>query len=118
LFFTAPGDGEYLVKIKDVRGEQGPAFKYSLTVRPRKPDFRVSLLDRKLTVSPGSAQEFRVRANRIDRYDGPIQVDITGLPEGFTATTPVVIEAGQIEAMGVIMASADAPAPSEDAVKS
>ena len=29
LFFTALGDGEYLIKLKDVRGHQGPDFKRS-----------------------------------------------------------------------------------------
>ncbi len=119
LFFTAPDDGEYLVKVKDVRGHQGPDYTYSLTVRPRRPDFRVTVAvaDKKLAVSPGSAKEFRVKAERIDGYDGPIRVDIAGLPDGFTATTPLVIEAGQIEAMGVVMADVDAPAPSDEQSK-
>ena len=37
LFFTAPADGEYLVKVKDVRGFQGPEFRYTLTVREPPP---------------------------------------------------------------------------------
>ncbi len=119
LCFTAPGDGEYLIKVKDVRGHQGPDFKYSLTVRPRRPDFRISVAvaDKKLAVSPGSAKEFRVKADRIDGYEGPIRVDIAGLPDGFSATTPLIIEAGQIEAMGVVIADADAPAPSDEQAK-
>ena len=43
LFFTAPADGEYLIKIKDVRGLQGPDFKYTLTVRHRLPGYKVTL---------------------------------------------------------------------------
>ncbi|MBX3440229.1 MAG: hypothetical protein KF861_22255, partial [Planctomycetaceae bacterium] len=111
LFFTAPHDGEFLVKIKDVRGAQGPDFKYTLTIRPRNPDFRVTLLDQNLAVAPGSGKEFRVKAERRDGYEGPIRVDITNLPEGFTSTSPLIIEAGQLESMGVLMAAPDAPAP-------
>ncbi|MGE4002714.1 MAG: c-type cytochrome domain-containing protein [Planctomycetaceae bacterium] len=114
LFFTAPADGDYLVKLKDVRGSQGADFNYSLTVRPRRPDFKVSVDGANPTISPGSAKEFRVKAERIDGYEGPIRVEIAGLPEGFTATSPVTIEAGQIEAMGVIMAALDAVAPTAE----
>ena len=34
---------QYLVKIKDVRGLEGPDFKYTLKIRPRRPDFQVTL---------------------------------------------------------------------------
>ena len=102
LFFTAPADGQYLIKIKDVRGLQGPDFRYTLTVRHRLPDFKVTLHGADLTVDAGSAKEFKVTAQRIDNFEGPIHVELSGLPPGFSATTPVTIEAGQIEAFGVI----------------
>ena len=102
LFFTAPADGQYLIKIKDVRGLQGADFRYTLTVRPRRPDFKVTLHGSDLTVDTGSAREFKVSAQRIDQFEGPIRVEITDLPPGFTATTPLTIEAGQIEAFGVL----------------
>ena len=118
LYFTAPVDGEYLVKLKDVRGMQGADFKYTLSVRPRQPDFRVTC---SLTqgIAPGSHQEFTVKAKRIDGFDGPIQVDIAGtLPAGFSVTSPVIIEAGQQEAYGVISAAKDAAKPTEENAKS
>ena len=111
LLFTAPADGDYLVKIKDVRGLQGPDFRYSLAIRPRRPDFKVTLHGADLTVDAGSAKEFKVTAQRIDDFEGPIRVDINGLPPGFSATTPVTIEAGQIEALGVITAAEGAEKP-------
>ncbi len=118
LFFSASQDGDFIVKVKDVRGEQGPDFKYTLTVRPRQPNFTVNVEESNPTVSPGSAKEFRVKATREDGYEGPIHVDISGLPSGFEATTPLTIQAGQVEAMGVIWAAADATAPEGDAAKS
>jgi hypothetical protein len=117
LFFTAPADGRYLVKIKDVRGLQGPDFRYTLTVRHRQPDFKVALRGAELTVDAGSAKEFKLRAHRIDGFEGPIQVVITDLPPGFSATTPVTIEAGQIEALGVISAAEGAEKPAAEAAK-
>ena len=118
LFFTAPADGEYLVRLRDVRGFQGSEFAYTLTVRPRKPDFSVTLHGAGLTVGAGGAKEFRVEAKRIDGFDGPIRIDLDGLPPGFSATTPLVIEAGQQETMGVLMAAADAPQPTPENAKS
>jgi mono/diheme cytochrome c family protein len=118
LFFTAPADGEYLVKVKDVRGLQGADSKYTLTVRPRRPDFRVTTSMGKKTVAPGSGQEFTVTAIRLDGYEGPIAVEVGGtLPPGLHATSPVVIEAGQKEAYGIVWADADAPTPTAENAK-
>ena len=117
-FSTAPQDGKYLVKLKDVRGQQGEDFSYALTVRPRQPDFAITIDSKDPTISPGSAKEFVVKATRKDGYDGPIRVDITGLPVGFDVTTPLTIQEGQVQAMGVIWAKTDAAAPESDTAKS
>jgi hypothetical protein len=117
LFFTAPADGEYLVKIKDVRGLQGPALRYGLVIRPRQPDFTVALSGENPAVGPGGAKEFKVSAHRIDGFDGPIRVDVAGVPPGFRVTTPLLIEAGQLNALGVIEAEPGAVAPAAAAAK-
>ncbi len=116
LFFTAPEDGEYLVKVEDVRGFGGEKFNYTLTIRPRKPDFTIKV-GGNLKPSPGSGQEFTVTASRLDGFEGEIRVDLSGIPEGFTATNPIVIEAGHNKAMGVVFAEADAKDPEGDAAK-
>jgi len=97
-----------------VRGLQGADFRYTFTVRERRPDFTVTLAGANPSVGTGSAKEFKVSAQRIDGFEGPIRVDIAGVPPGFAVTSPVVIEAGQIEAFGVIMADAGAAAPAAD----
>lgn len=109
LTFVAPADGEYLVRIRDVRGIEGEDYSYKLLIRPRQPDFRVTVHDLNPTVPAGGAKEFRVSADRRDDFDGPITVELTGLPPGFTASTPIVIEAGQIDAFGVLWCAGDAP---------
>ncbi len=115
LFFTVPADGEYLVKVKDVRGLQGPEFRYTLTIREQRPDFSVTLSGTDLKVGAGSAKEFKVSARRIDGFDGPIRVDLTDMPPGFRVTTPLVIEAGQLEALGVVEADVAASPPAAPA---
>ncbi len=111
LFFTAPADGEYRLKVRDVRGLQGPNYQYTLTARARRPDFKVSLSGANPTVGAGSAREFKVSAKRIDGFDGPIRVDLDGIPPGFHVTTPLIIETGQLDALGVLVADPDAKAP-------
>jgi WD40 repeat protein len=110
LEFVAPADGPYLVKISDVRGFEGADFKYTLRIRPPRPDFEVALKRPKSPIAPGGAREFRVTAKRIDGFDEPIRVEVDRLPDGYSVTTPLVIEAGQIEAFGVVAATAEAKA--------
>jgi hypothetical protein len=114
LTFTAPADGEYLVRVTDTRGFGGEKFAYRLTVRRPRPDYAISFGDRNPTVNAGSAKRFVVRAERVDGFDGEIRVDIEGAPPGFTITSPVIIEAGQDRGWGVIYAAANAQAPSKE----
>lgn len=118
LHFTAPGDGEYLLRVSDVRSFQGEGFKYEVTARPSQPDFSVRVEGGNPSINAGSGKEFRVIADRKDGFDGEIRVDIDGLPPGFTTSTPLIIEANQDVAYGTINASADAVAPVEENAKS
>ena len=113
LIFTAPHDGDFLVRLSDARGFQGDRYDYKLTVRHPRPRFSVSVDGMNPKVNPGTGREFSVTAQRIDGFDGPIQVEIGGLPPGFQATTPLVIQAGQNTALGSIVAARTAPAPTD-----
>lgn len=117
LSFTAPHDGEYLVRITDTRSFSGEDFKYELSVRPRMPSFSVSVGGANPTVNAGSGKEFSVSVDRIDGFEGEIRVDIEGVPPGFHVTTPVIIEQGQTQALGTINALADAPQPTPENAK-
>jgi dipeptidyl aminopeptidase/acylaminoacyl peptidase len=117
LAFVAPTDGEYLVRVSDVRGFAGKDFKYTLSVRPARPSFSVRLEGTKPQIGLGTGQEFKVVATRNDGFDGEIRVSLDGLPAGLSATTPLVIQSGLDIAYGAIYAAADAKPPSPDAVK-
>ncbi|MEX2185647.1 MAG: c-type cytochrome domain-containing protein [Pirellulales bacterium] len=114
LTFTAPDDGDYLVRVSDTRGFGGEKFSYRLTVRRPRPEFSISFGDQNPTVGAGSGKRFVVRAERIDGYEGEIRVDIAGVPPGFTVSSPLVIPAGHERAWGVIHATADAPQPTNE----
>lgn len=112
LTFTAPADGAYLARVRDTRRHGGDRFAYRLTLRPARPDFQVALQGANPTVGAESGQTFTVTVDRIDGFDGPLRIDLAGtLPPGFSATTPLVIEAGHREARGVLFAAPGAPAP-------
>ena len=111
LTFTAPADGTYLARVRDVRGRGGDRAAYRLSIREAAPDFTVALEGQNATIPAGSGRNFTVRVDRIDGFDGPVRVEIDGLPEGFRATTPLVIDAGHFTAQGTVYAAADAPKP-------
>lgn len=117
LTFTAPADGAYLVRVRDVRGGNGDRFAYRLTIREPRPDFNVSVSADELTINAGCGKSVALTADRVDGFDGPIRVDITGLPPGFHCSTPVIIEPGHLEANTVVFADSDAKAPAEELAK-
>jgi hypothetical protein len=113
LLFTPPTDGKYLVRVTDTRGHSGERFAYRLIIREAKPDFKVTLTGANPLVNAGSGKEFSVAADRIDGFDEDIKVDVTGLPPGFSVSSPIVIQAGHLEAKGTINAALDATKPNE-----
>lgn len=115
LTFTAPADGEYLVKVTDTRGFQGDGYTYQLTVRPPKPDFNVRVDTKNVKVPAGSGQRLKFSVDRIDNFFDPIRIDVANLPPGYHVASPTVIEAGHLSANSVLTAAADAEPASKEA---
>lgn len=112
LAFTAPRTGDYLVRIRDVRGEQGERYSYRLTIREPAPDF-VLFSDREiLNIAPGGQVPVTVSAYRIDGFDGEIEVALEGLPAGFRSQ-PARIASGSHSTVVLVHAGlrAQEPAP-------
>lgn len=86
LDFTAPADGEYLVRIRDVRGQGGDDYAYRLSIREPRPDFSLSVTPRNPNVPRGGTVPVTVTALRSEGLDAPIEVSFGALPPGFTAT--------------------------------
>jgi hypothetical protein len=107
LDFTAPADGEYLVRLADTRGRGGRDFAYRLTIAPPRPDFTVFLNPSNPNVPRGSRVPVTVTAFRHDGFDGPIHVKLTGLPAGVEATTGVILP-GHTNVAVTVSASEDA----------
>jgi hypothetical protein len=107
LRFTAPADGEYVVRLRDVRGLSGADFAYRLMIQPPRPDFRLAVAPKNPNVPPGSRIPLTVTAQRIDDFDGPIEVSVEDLPPGFHATR-ATIAPGQIATTLLLEAEANA----------
>jgi hypothetical protein len=103
LRFTAPADGEYILRLRDVRGLKGEDFAYRLTARPPDPDFVLSVRPRNPNVPAGGRIPVVVTALRLDDFDGPIDVSLEDLPAGLSATKGV-IEPGQVSTTLILSA--------------
>jgi hypothetical protein len=90
VHFTAPADGEYLVRIRDVRGNACEGCPYRLTIREPRPDFRLTVGQRNPNVPLGGTIPVTVTAFRMDDFDGPIDVSMEDLPVGLTATNGII----------------------------
>lgn len=104
LLFTAPEDGDFIVRVRESRGAAGERFAYRLIAREARPDFSVKLAEPAGVVNVGSGADFTLTADRKDGFDGDIVCEIAGVPEGWRVTSPIVIQAGHLVAKGSISA--------------
>ena len=107
LFFTAPADGEYRVRLTDARGFGGPTHVARVVVRPPVPAVVATFTPPAPKVWKGGTIPVAVNIERIDGFDGPVRVELTDLPKGF-ASAPGLVGAGFHTTTLGLSASADA----------
>lgn len=107
IFFEAPADGTYQVRITDSRGFGGANYSYRLSVCPPRPDYTLAISPMSPSVWKNGALPLTVTATRIDGFVGAIRVKLIGLPKGFEALE-TDIEAGQTSGTFGLFAAADA----------
>ncbi|MEO8660178.1 MAG: hypothetical protein ABI693_17035 [Bryobacteraceae bacterium] len=113
LPFTAPADGVYVLRLRDIRGFHGEDYAYRLSIRPPQPDFGLSARPTNPNVPEGGRIPVTITALRLDDFDGAIEIKLEGLPSGLHATKGI-IEPGQVNT--TILLSADVGARLERAV--
>lgn len=104
VMFRAPADGEYVVRLGDIRGTGSDRHAYRLTIRDRRPDFRLSLNPAHPGIPAGSSLPVEVSVDRLDGFAGAVGVTVDHLPEGITATRTEV-EAGESTATLLLSAA-------------
>ena len=102
LIFEAPKTGDYIVRLNDVRGFGGKDYRYRLNFRPVSPGFTARIENWPTDISPGSGREFTIQVQRNDNYQGPITIEASQAPEGYRISTPIVVEAEQYRAFGIV----------------
>jgi hypothetical protein len=105
LTLAAPADGTYFVQVADrFRTHGGIAYAYRLRLGHAVPDYRLQLASDgqgpgkvspdALTLPRGGQARLRVVAQRMDGFAGPIELRLSGLPAGVSASA-ATIAAGQ-----------------------
>lgn len=109
ITFDPPADGDYLVRVADVRELGGPEFSYHLVIRAPRPGFSVSVGMENPNIHRGGTLLVPISLSRSDGFEGPVEISAEDLPEGITAT-PTVIERGMFSALLALSAAPTAPA--------
>lgn len=107
LEWTAPADGTFAVAVRDLHSRGGPGFPYALLSAPTEPDFTLTCDPDKLNVGPGARTALYVKLQRRMGFDGPVALQLDGLPAGLSAS-PLTIAPGLTQGVIVVTAAADA----------
>ena len=92
--FTLPADGMYQVRVGDTQQRGGETFGYRLRISAPQPDFELRVVPSSINALAGTNVPLTVYAMRQDGLDGPIDLKLVDMPEGF-ALSGGVIQAGQ-----------------------
>jgi hypothetical protein len=112
LFFDPPADGDYFVRVGDSRGQGGANYSYRLTIREPRPSFKVRFSPTSPAVWRGGAVPILVSAERVDGFEGPIELHLQNLPDGLSAPQ-TTIPAGEYTTTFALWADADAKLPAK-----
>jgi hypothetical protein len=110
--WTAPADGKYFVKVEDLARHGGAEYVYRLAITQAGEDFRVKADNHVYTVIPGKSVDVKLTVTRQPGDDSPMEMNVTGLPKGVTATTPTIPPKGNTATI-TLKADADAAAANQ-----
>ncbi|QDU53598.1 PPC domain-containing protein [Gimesia panareensis] len=108
FYFKAPADGEYYVTVRDLHDRGGERFAYHLSAELSGPEFEVHGEYYYAQIAPGTNMMWFARVKRLNEFDGPIELNIEGLPEG-VSLEPVTLPPGVNDCGLILKASKDAP---------
>ena len=107
LHFKAPSDGKFFVSVRDLHNRGGERFIYNLRAEPSGPDFEVHGKYYYAQLAPGTRMIWFANLSRQNGFNGPVEMQVEGLPEG-VSFTPVTIPAGLNRCAIILSARPDA----------
>ena len=108
LHFQAPADGDYTLGVRDLNGRSGERYVYLLSAEPGGPDFEIHGEYYYGMLAPGGQAIWFVSLRRLNGFDGPVEMQVDGLPQGVSFTN-VTIPAGMSVCSLIFTAAPDAP---------
>lgn len=107
LYFKAPADGQYIVSVQDLHGRGGEDFIYHLRAEASGPDFEVQGEYYYAMLAPGMHTIWFIKLDRLNDFDGPVEISVEGLPAG-VSYTPLSIPGGMNHGALILSAATDA----------
>lgn len=104
ILWRAPKDGQYAIAVRDLHDRGGERFTYHLRMEAAEPDFVLSGEYYYAQLAPGTRMIWFAKLQRLNGFDGPVEVVVEGLPSGVTQT-PVSIPGG-MNHCGIILSAA------------
>lgn len=115
ITFTAPADGDYILRLRDLNNKGGEQYAYFLQVDFAQPDFSLKVDPSIAMVGPGSRTAWYVQVTRRHGFDGPVSVSVENLPPGVTVN-PLIIPANMTQGL-LVVSGADHAAAGGSAVR-
>lgn len=103
--WIVPADGRYILEIRDLNLRGGKEYVYFLKASSATPRFRLFTDTDKTLLTPGTSGVIFVRAERLSGFDGEIQLQVTGLPPGVTASEGRILAGTHVD--GCIVLTVD-----------
>lgn len=105
--WTAPADGDYRLRIRDLHLRGGDEYVYFIRATRPQPDFDLYLDTDKTQLTPGTSGVLFANVVRRNGFDGEVRLRVDNLPPGVTAS-PGRILAGQRDGCVILTAAKDA----------
>jgi hypothetical protein len=108
LEWTAPSDGDFLVRVRNRLNEGGDGFAYFLVVRPFQPDFEVRVNEDNPRVPQGGTVAISIAVVRREGFAGEVTVTLADVPSGWQVR-PLVLPPNRNDGVLTITVPDDAP---------
>jgi hypothetical protein len=107
VLFTPPADGDFVLRIRDLNSKGADTAVYYIEADFARQDFTLRCDPDKAMIGPGSSTAWYVHVARTNGFDGPVKVDVKGLPEGVAASA-LTIPPTMTQGVVVLTAAANA----------